>query len=182
MTGEIRGLPIWNLAWENRGIVQKNYLWEMQNGETALFWEDVWQQQPFLKNPQSSELQKHFQANGQFIVKQYSKESPQDLNCRKWIFETETKGRGDQEIVSTLQLELDKINIQIYGDQVQLWWGQWNGGDFSLREERALLESWEDEEKASQVRKVQDANLWPKIKTLLWLVMQGSILTQDNLI
>jgi len=43
MLGNIKGSHIWNKAWENRRLVQENSLWEIKEGNQALFWEDKWQ-------------------------------------------------------------------------------------------------------------------------------------------
>eukprot|EP00253_Pinus_taeda_P025801 PITA_25801 len=48
MDGNIRGSHIWNKAWDNRGLVQENIFWEIREGDLALFWEDIWQQEPIL--------------------------------------------------------------------------------------------------------------------------------------
>jgi len=45
MSGNIRGSSIWNKAWENRGLVQRNSFWEIREGDLALFWEDKWKQE-----------------------------------------------------------------------------------------------------------------------------------------
>eukprot|EP00253_Pinus_taeda_P026951 PITA_26951 len=48
MSGLIKGSHIWNLAWENRAIVQQHSVWEIRAGNLARFWEDNWQQEPNL--------------------------------------------------------------------------------------------------------------------------------------
>lgn len=45
MSGWIKGSHIWNLSWENRGIVQHHSFWEIQTRNLTRFWEDNWQQE-----------------------------------------------------------------------------------------------------------------------------------------
>ena len=40
----IHGSNIWNTAWQNRTLVQNHAFWEIKEGESALFWQDSWQQ------------------------------------------------------------------------------------------------------------------------------------------
>jgi len=42
MLGLIKGSHIWNLAWENRSIIQKHSFWEIRDGSLEIFWEDNW--------------------------------------------------------------------------------------------------------------------------------------------
>eukprot|EP00253_Pinus_taeda_P019331 PITA_19331 len=46
MKGNRKGSPIWNKAWEKKGVVQNNSFWEIRNEDHTLFWEDKWQQEP----------------------------------------------------------------------------------------------------------------------------------------
>lgn len=46
MTKDLKGSQIWNLALNNKHIIQKHCFWEIQNGREALFWSDSWQQSP----------------------------------------------------------------------------------------------------------------------------------------
>eukprot|EP00253_Pinus_taeda_P010385 PITA_10385 len=40
MSGHIKGSHIWNLAWENKSIVQQHSFWEIRARNLARFWED----------------------------------------------------------------------------------------------------------------------------------------------
>jgi len=48
MLESIKGSHIWNKAWENRGIVQKNSFWEIREGDISLFVEDKWKKETTL--------------------------------------------------------------------------------------------------------------------------------------
>lgn len=56
------------------------------------------------------------------------------------------------------------------------------GGKFSLREARHYLENREIGEKVQWHDNVWDSIYWPKIKTLLCLMMHRKILTSENLL
>jgi hypothetical protein len=53
---QIQGSNIWNTAWKNRELVQKYAFWEIRNGESALFWQDSWQQQAASKRPGRTQI------------------------------------------------------------------------------------------------------------------------------
>lgn len=46
--GDNPGSLIWTVARKNRQLVTQHAFWEVGNGETALFWQDSWQQWPAL--------------------------------------------------------------------------------------------------------------------------------------
>jgi len=71
MDGNIKGSYIWNKAWDNRGLVQDNDLWEIREGNLALFWEDKWQQEPILLKEELKELKAEEDAKGLSKVKYF---------------------------------------------------------------------------------------------------------------
>ena len=44
------GSHIWNSTQKGQSLIQENSFWEVRNGESTLFWEDVWQQLPKLED------------------------------------------------------------------------------------------------------------------------------------
>ena len=46
--GDNTGSLIWTAAKQKRQIITQHSFWEIGNGETALFWQDSWQQLPTL--------------------------------------------------------------------------------------------------------------------------------------
>jgi hypothetical protein len=48
-----QGSNIWNTAWRNRPLIQQHAFWEIRNGESAIFWQDSWQQLPPLDEMES---------------------------------------------------------------------------------------------------------------------------------
>ena len=71
MFGNIKGSPIWNKAWENRTLVQKNSFWEIRAGDIALFWEDKWQQETTLLTENFLSLKQEKDAQGLNKVKDF---------------------------------------------------------------------------------------------------------------
>jgi len=70
MSGNIKGSYIWNKAWENRGLVQKNSFWEIREGDLALFWEDKWQQEPILLKEEFLDLKRERERHHRIITGQ----------------------------------------------------------------------------------------------------------------
>jgi len=42
------GSVIWKNAWKNQSLVHAHFFWEVHDGNSALFWEDTWEQLPIL--------------------------------------------------------------------------------------------------------------------------------------
>jgi hypothetical protein len=55
MDGNHPGSLIWNNAWQNKELVQKDSFWEVHNGRSTLFWDDAWEQLPILVNQEGME-------------------------------------------------------------------------------------------------------------------------------
>jgi hypothetical protein len=47
---KIQGSNIWNIAWQNKDIIQKHAFWEIRNGDSTKFWQNSWQQLKPLKD------------------------------------------------------------------------------------------------------------------------------------
>ena len=62
-----------------------------------------------------------------------------------------------------------------------LRWGKLTGGSFNLKEACSYLENGDDQEKVAWYDNVWAGNLWPKIKTFLWLLQNRKVLTWENL-
>ena len=77
---------------------------------------------------------------------------------------------------------MEKRKICITQDSDQLIWVQRRGGNFNLPEARAYLENREGEEPLPWAVKIRKTIFWKKIKSFLWIMMQGHIITWDNII
>eukprot|EP00253_Pinus_taeda_P019056 PITA_19056 len=84
MSRNIKGLYIWNKAWENRGLVQNNSFWEIREGDLALFWEDKWQQEPILLKEEFLDLKRETNIIGLSQVKDFWDQNNNASKWRKW--------------------------------------------------------------------------------------------------
>jgi len=84
MTRTIKGSHIWNKAWENRDLVQKNSFWEIREGDLALFWEDRWQQEPTLLREEFLDLKKETDTKGLLRVKYFWDQPSLEDKWRTW--------------------------------------------------------------------------------------------------
>lgn len=174
------GSPIWNLERTNRHIQEQSF-WEIQDGKTTLFWEDAWQQLPKLESHEFLDIQRRNQELGRTTVNHYWKPNENDQALRMWIFSETEPMAEENDSLKDLQIELAKRRIRKAGDNDQLRWGKLEGGKFTLKETRTHIEGTKHEEKANWHNKVWDAQLWPKIKMFLWLLMHRRTLTWENL-
>ena len=79
--GTKEGLAISNLAWGNKAWIQTDTFWEIRNGRTARFWEDAWQHEPRMENPDRGILQQDLITQGKINVYQYWQ---QEMDHNKW--------------------------------------------------------------------------------------------------
>jgi hypothetical protein len=106
----IQGSNIWNIAWQNKDIIQKHSFWEICNGDSTGFWQDSWQQlkplnelaeltplQQALNQAPSlkvNDLWKPLEASQtwrQWNTSSQDLGTPPDLNLSSWHYEA---GRG----------------------------------------------------------------------------------------
>ena len=79
-----KGSTIWDLARQNRDIVENHIFWEVRGGGEANFWEEKWQQKEKMsKIPSIQQLQEKIGGNRNH-VKDYWKENELDGIWRKW--------------------------------------------------------------------------------------------------
>jgi hypothetical protein len=55
---------IWNLAWRNKNWIQSHGFWEVRNGRTTRFWEDMWKQEPIMETRDREELKQEIIGQG----------------------------------------------------------------------------------------------------------------------
>jgi exonuclease III len=82
---QTQGSNIWNTAWRNRPLIQQHAFWEVRNGESALFWQDSWQQLPPLDDMESLHTIKlKLQQNNFKNVKDFWIPTQERQPWRKW--------------------------------------------------------------------------------------------------
>jgi hypothetical protein len=81
----IQGSNIWNTAWKNRDLVQNHAFWEVQNGESAMFWQDSWQQlKPLSDLEELHPLKQALNQDTLLRVKDLWKPTDQRLQWHHW--------------------------------------------------------------------------------------------------
>lgn len=117
------GSPIWNLAGRNRNLVQDHSFWEIHNGETALFWEDAWQQLPRLEKPELENFKRECQNRGRYTVHHYWSPSSSDQEWRDWLIHDTENPIEINNNISDLLSHLNKRKIRKAIENDRLRWG-----------------------------------------------------------
>ena len=155
MIGIVKGTLIWNKAWENREVVQKNSFWEISEGDLALFWEGKWQQEPNLLKEEFFRLKHETDKQGLVKVKYFWENSH---NAGKWTIWKKIESREDRTLNSkaeSLKRMLDQRMILVTKGQDQLRWGNSKEGNFNIKEAKGILLDLEP-----QVRNKTWQKLW----------------------
>jgi len=179
--GNRKGSPIWNKAWENKGVVQNNNFWEIRNGDHALFWEEKWQQEPKLLTEDYLGLKQETDNQGLVKVKDFWQHA---LNTEKWRTWKIIDGREDRTLndkAETLKKMLDQRMILVTEGQDQLRWGNNKEGNFNIKEAKGILLGLESQAPVRSWQKLSRNRRWMKIKLFMWLVHHRKILTWDNI-
>ena len=71
MFGLIKGSCLWNLAWENRAIVQQHSFWEIRARNLPRFWEDNWYQEPYVFRKELTTLKNDIDNKGLRMVSDF---------------------------------------------------------------------------------------------------------------
>jgi hypothetical protein len=81
----MQGSNIWNTAKRNCPLIQQHAFWEARNGESALFWQDSWQQLPPLDDMESLHTVKlKLQQNNLKNVKDFWNQTQERQPWRNW--------------------------------------------------------------------------------------------------
>jgi hypothetical protein len=178
----LQGSNIWNTAWKNRDLVQEHAFWEVRNGESAMFWQDSWQQLKPLKDLE--ELRPLKQALSQdtlLRVKDLWKPMDQRLQWRHW--KTSNQELGVPENLNLQEWKHYASHQKILNREGPdiLRWGHSITGNFSVKEAYYLQGHYQNQDKENIWNKVWNPVLWPKVSTFLWLIAHNRVLTWDNL-
>jgi hypothetical protein len=179
--GTREGSTIWNLAWRNKNWIQKHSFWEVRNGRTTRFWEDAWQQEPRMENPDREELQQEMIGQGKTKIHHYWKQRDGSARWRIWDKLNPQNRARIETITKEVEEELGKRKIGVSEEEDQLRWGRKNGGEFNLKEARYYIAGQDQENLEQQWEKIWKIPQWPKIKMFKWLVLHNRILTWENL-
>eukprot|EP00253_Pinus_taeda_P011657 PITA_11657 len=180
MSGNIKGSYIWNKAWENKRLVQEYSLWEIREGNLALFWEDNWEQEPILAKEDFLGLKQELDSQGLIKVKDFLIHSNPTDKWRTW----KNIECRNSSLLKTRAEELRKIvekrKILVAEGQDQLRWGNNKEGTFILKE--AKKHSPLDPGVPNKIwQKLWRHQGWMKIKLYMWVVYHKKILTWDKI-
>eukprot|EP00253_Pinus_taeda_P025758 PITA_25758 len=181
MSRNIKGSYIWNKAWENRSLVQKNSFWEIRAGDLAPFWEEKWQQEPTLLREDFMSLKQETDAQGLNKVKDFWN---LPHNSRKWRSWRSIGYRDDSPIkikAEALISMLKQRKILVIEGQDQLRWGLNKEGTFNLKEAKNIILNLDSCVPMKSWQQLWSHQGWMKIKLFMWLVHHKKILTWDNI-
>lgn len=134
MLEPIRGSHIWNLAQDNKNIVQHHCFWEIRARDLARFWQDNWQQEPNLYRDEFVDLKNDKDNKGMVMLKDFW---DQERNNGKWR-EWKDLGYSDENQLKTkaeaLTQELEHRRIRVSSSKDQLRWGKDTEGNLNLKE------------------------------------------------
>ena len=133
MSGIIKGSHIWNKAWENRDIVQKNSFWEISAGDLAWFLDDKWQQEPKLLREDLVDLNNDTDNKGLLRANDFLDQTNSEGKWRTWKKMEYRDNSPLKAKVEALIAILDQRKLLISADHDQLRWGTNNQGTFNLK-------------------------------------------------
>jgi exonuclease III len=181
--GDNLGSLIWTAAKQNRQLVTQHAFWEIGNGETALFWQDSWQQWPALNAEEwSNDICAQAIGVGLTKVADYWQNNHAEDTWRCWHLDRERINLAQQIDLAPLQEELAKRKIPIRDGADILRWGYKPQGSYTTQEAYQLKTRTNGTIDMEIWGKIWNLKHWPKITLFLWLVLNSSILTWDNLL
>jgi len=177
-----KGSSIWELASQNRNIVNNYAFWEIRGGGNARFWEEGWQQRNKLINIQALQcVQQKSIREGREYVRDYWKEGETNEIWRVWRKPEEWDENINQELRKIYTKELESRKIKARSWMYILRWGKAMKGTFTIKEAYYLTMHQERMEETTDWRTIWDSKWWPKITIFAWLVGKERILTWDKI-
>eukprot|EP00253_Pinus_taeda_P030867 PITA_30867 len=158
------GSSIWNLASQNRDLINQYAFWEIRGGEEAKFWEDGWQQKGKMKEIQTlQELQQRAQRIGLDNVKDYWVEEEHRETWRKWRKPGEWTENINLETEEIFLKEMELRKIRNRNGEDILRWGRTMKGIFTVKEAYFLLTRQNQNEEDQDWKKIWGGKWWPKV-------------------
>eukprot|EP00253_Pinus_taeda_P003838 PITA_03838 len=176
-----KGSAIWDLASQNRDIVEKNVSWEIRGGGEAKFWDENWQQRGKMSRIQKIQNIQDKIGDNHIYVKDYWKEDELDGIWWKWTTPEEWGIEIDQEQQEAFMEEVESMKVKARTGRDILRWGKSMKGSFTVKEAYYLANQHEITEGNQDWKVIWGKNWWPKITLFAWLVAKDKILTWDKL-
>lgn len=146
-----KGSTIWELACQNRDIINKHAFWEIRNGKTIKFWEEAWQQRGRMVDIQ--EIQNTYReakAKGLNYVNNYWKEGRENEMWRDWKDPEEWDNNIDEDLKVRIVKEMESRRIKNRNGQDILRWGGSTIGTFMIKEAYLIKSKQEQEEQVQE--------------------------------
>jgi hypothetical protein len=176
---------IWNNAWKNQSLVQAHCLWEVHDGKSTLFWEDVWEQLPILGGGDHFlTLRNSLGRAGWEKLHHFWKTEPlsESTFMRTWKPLEEWSVQWMEDLKLSISRTLQERQIEIQTGEDIIRWGPQGNGEFRAQTTYQLLQDSGRQQNRPIWRKIWSSSLWPKVSTFLWLVAHKKILMWDQLL
>eukprot|EP00253_Pinus_taeda_P007421 PITA_07421 len=178
-----KGSSIWDLASQNRDVVNQHAFWEIQGGSNAKFWEDGWQQKGKMIEIQTlQEIQQRAKRAGMEYVRDYWTNEESSGIWRTWRKPGEWCENINSELEKNYLKEVDLRKIKSRSGEDILRWGRSMKGMYTVKEAYYLTTKQNREEGDIDWRKIWEGKWWPKITIFVWVVSKGRILTWDKIL
>eukprot|EP00253_Pinus_taeda_P015299 PITA_15299 len=176
-----RGSNIWELASQNRDIVNDNIFWEIRAGKEANFWDEKWHQREKMNNIQGIQDIQNKIGNNFRYIKDYWKENEEDGIWRKWksLEDWHIETNQEQQEVFWKEIESRKVKVREGKDIIR--WGKSTKRTFTVREAYYLTDQQAASERTQEWKIFWGKNWWPKVTIFAWLVANHKILNWDKL-
>jgi exonuclease III len=178
----IQGSNLWNTAWNNRTLIQSHAFWEVRDGDSALLWQDSWQQfKPLDVLEDLAELQQAIDPQATMKVKDLWQPQRQYSQWRQWKLSHQDLGVQADFNLNKWHEQANRRRIPSRNGPDILRWGYATAGTFTIKEAYSIYSNPQAVDKAAIWRKAWNPALWPKVSTFLWLIIHNRALTWDNL-
>eukprot|EP00253_Pinus_taeda_P018598 PITA_18598 len=178
-----KGSSIWDLASQNKDVVNQHAFWEIRGGSNAKFWEDGWQQKGKMVEIQTlQEIQQKAKRAGMEYVRDYWTNEESSGIWRTWRKPEEWCENINSELEKNYLKEVDLRKIKIKTGEDILRWGRSMKGTFTVKEAYYLKTKQDREEGDIDWRTISEGKWWLKITIFVWLVSKGRILTWDKIL
>lgn len=131
---DIKGSSIWNKAWDNKAIIQKNNFSEIGNGEKSIFWKNSWQQLPNLNKDQLTHLQTAMKKKLKNMLSHYWKPNNRLEKWREWLEDKYLEPLPIGFDWNTFPNTIQEIQNQFDRGEDKIKWGKISEGHLNLKE------------------------------------------------
>ena len=111
----------------------------MHQGNTALFWEDAWQQVPPLDHPAWTTLKNDMQEAGLKKVADYWQPQTVTTTWKKWLTKDQWPTQDHNQNIEQLLQQLEQRRILTSTREDILRWGNNSKGTFNLKEAYRII-------------------------------------------